>query len=317
MTSTVNGANLKTDIPLHTFRTGLQQFRTDIPFVHLNFATAGALAEVAYPHRHNFYEILYVTGGEGTHFIDFSAYPIVADTVYFISPGQVHYWNTSAPLEGEIILFTEDFLLLAPSDDMMLYELSFFHSIEDTPALWLSAEERELVESQIQSIAAEYDESKFRSGSVLRAYLHILLVEMQRMYAAHEDGARDATKTDNATPNLVRHFKQLVAQRFMTEQSVQAYADQLGVTISHLNNTVKAVTGQTPGQLIRKEVVLEAKRLFTHTDLTSTEIGYRLSFDDPSYFGRFFKRETAMTTMQFRESMAKNYRRKMSAISSP
>ena len=88
------------------------------------------------------------------------------------------------------------------------------------------------------------------------------------------------------------------------------YADQLGVTVSHLSGSVKAVTGLTPGQLIRQEVVLEAKRLFTHTDLTSAEIGHRLSFDDPSYFGRFFKRETAMTTMQFRESIAINYRRR-------
>ncbi|MBV7337838.1 helix-turn-helix transcriptional regulator [Chloroflexi bacterium TSY] len=309
MTSTVSTASLRQDIPLHTFRSGLQKFRADIPFVHLNFATAGALAQVTYPHRHNFYEILYITGGEGTHFIDFNAYPIVAGTVYFISPGQVHYWNTSVPIEGEIILFTEEFLLLAPSDYMALHEFSFFHSIEDTPALTLSVEERKLAESLIQSIADEYQAGKFRSGSVLRAYLHILLVEMQRICVAREEDAHSVNEIDGAIPNLVRHFKQLVAQQFTTEQSVQAYADQLGVTISHLNNIVKAVTGQTPGQLIRQEVVLEAKRLFTHTDLTSTEIGYRLSFDDPSYFGRFFKRETAMSTTQFRESIAESYQR--------
>ena len=308
MASTKSAANLKQEIPLHTFKSGLQNFRPDIPFVNLSFAAAGALANVAYPHRHNFYEILYVTGGEGTHFIDFNAYPIMAGTVYFISPGQVHYWNTTVPIEGEIFVFTEEFLLLAPSDYMVLHEFSFFHSIEGTPALTLSAAERQLVDSLILPIAGEYREDKFRSGSALRAYLHILLVEMERISATHKDGAQDATATENAMPALVRHFKQLVAQQFVTEQSVQAYADQLGVTISHLNNTVKAVTGQTPGQLIRQEVVLEAKRLFTHTDLTSTEIGYRLSFDDPSYFGRFFKRETAMTTMQFRENIAKNYR---------
>lgn len=307
MTSTINTAHLKLDIPLFTFRTILDPQHTHTNIVFANFATTPALAQAAYPHRHDFYEILYITGGEGTHFIDFNAYPIRADTVYFISPGQVHYWNTSVPLEGEFILFTEDFLLLAPSDYMVLQEFSFFHSIEDTPALGLSVGERERVKPLIQSIAAESQENKFRSGSVLRAYLHIFLVEMQRIYAVHE-GTHYATGTDGAIPTLVRHFKQLVARQFLTKQSVQAYADQLGVTISHLNNTVKAVTGKTPGRLIRQELVLEAKRLFTHTDLTSAEVGYRLSFDDPSYFSRFFKRETAMSTMQFRKSLAKNYR---------
>ncbi|MEM8863761.1 MAG: helix-turn-helix transcriptional regulator, partial [Chloroflexota bacterium] len=56
----------------------------------------------------------------------------------------------------------------------------------------------------------------------------------------------------------------------------------------------------TPGQLIRQEVVLEAKRLFQHTDLTATEISYRLGFNDASYFGRFFKREVGVSPGKFR-----------------
>ncbi len=307
MTSKINIAQRKLDIPLLTFRIILGQQHTHTNIVYGNYATIPAGAAAVYPHRHDFYGILYITGGEGTHFIDFNAYPIKAGTVYFISPGQVHYWDTSVPLEGEMIGFTEDFLLLAPSDYMVLHEFSFFHSIEATPALGLSSEERELVEPLIQSIAAEYQENNFRSDSVLRAYLHILLVAIQRIYTSHE-GTHKAIGSDGAIPTLVRHFKQLVAWQFITERSVQAYADQLGVTLSHLINTVKAVTGQTPGQLIRQEVVLESKRLFTHTELTSAEVGYRLSFDDPSYFSRFFKRETAMSTMQYRKSIAKNYR---------
>ena len=97
-----------------------------------------------------------------------------------------------------------------------------------------------------------------------------------------------------------RRREQLVSKQFVTKQSVADYADQLGVTVNHLNKTVKAATGYTPGQLIRQEIVLEAKRLMQHTDLTATEIGYRLAFDDPSYFGRFFKREVGVSPGQFR-----------------
>jgi AraC-like DNA-binding protein len=305
MASTTNIARRKLEIPLLTFRDIFDEQHTQTNIVYGNFATIPAAAAAAFPHRHDFYGILYMTGGKGTHFIDFNAYPINAGTLYFISPGQVHYWNTSAPLEGEMIAFTEDFLLLAPSDYMVLHEFSFFHSIEGTPALELSSTDSERVEPLIRSIATEFQEKKFRSDTVLRAYLHILLVDIQRIYTSHE-GTPNAVGSVGAIPKLVRHFKQLVAKQFITERSVQAYADQLGVTLSHLNNTVKAVTGQTPGQLIRQEVVLESKRLFTHTDLTSAEVGYRLSFDDPSYFSRFFRRETTMSTMQYRKSIAKN-----------
>jgi AraC-like DNA-binding protein len=290
------------DIPLHTFRMGMETTHEEIPFEYLSFSKAPALAQATYPHRHDFYEVLYVTGGVGTHFIDFNAYPIEPNTFYFISPGQVHYWKTTVPIEGDILIFTDDFLLLAHADYMVLQELSFFHSVEGSPALQLNEIDHLQVKSLYRAIAEEFKAYDFRAASVLRAYLHILLVQIQRIYAIQE--AKAGNGQDKIAQKLTRRFKQLVAKQIVTKQSVQGYADQLSVTVNHLNKTVKATTGRTPGQLIRREIVLEAKRLFQHTDLTATEIGYRLAFDDPSYFGRFFKREVGISPGQFRQDMS-------------
>jgi len=75
----------------------------------------------------------------------------------------------------------------------------------------------------------------------------------------------------------------------------------------HLNNSVKSVTGQTPGRLIRQETVMEAKRLFVYMEMTAAEVGYKLGFNDPSYFSRFFQRETGVSTMKFRHRLSENY----------
>jgi len=286
------------DIPLHTFRMGIEPTYKEISFEYLNFNSAPTLAQVAYPHRHNFYEVLYVTGGTGTHFIDFNAYPIVPNTFYFISPGQVHYWNTIEPLEGEILIFMEDFLLLAPADNMVLDEFSFFHRVEGSPILQLDEFDHLQVMSLFRAIAKESKTFEFRSASVLRAYLHILLVQIQRICAIQEEKAGNGK--DEIAKNLTRQFKKLIIKQVVTGHSVQDYADQLSVSVNHLNKTVRATIGSTPGQLIRKEIILEAKRLFQHTDLTATEIGFRLAFHDPSYFGRYFKREVGVTPGQFR-----------------
>lgn len=288
----------KQDIPLHTFKMGSETANEEIPFEYLNFSNASALAQATYPHRHNFYEVLYVIEGEGTHYIDFKAYPIKPHTFYFISPGQVHYWKATVPIKGEILLFMDEFLLLAPLDYMVLQELSFFHTIGSSPALHLNKNEHLQAMALFRAIAEEFRSYQFRAESVLRAYLHVLLVQIQRICATHH--AQTGNKEDGIAPKLTRQFKQLITKQFDTGQSVQTYANQLGVSVNHLNKTVKVATGYTPGQLIRQEVILEAKRLFQHTDLTATEIGYRLGFDDPSYFGRFFKREVGVSPGQFR-----------------
>lgn len=289
------------DIPLHTFRMGINTTHEGLSFEYLNFRTAPALAQATYPHRHDFYEILYVTEGDGTHFIDSNAYPIEPNTFYFISPGQVHYWETTVPIQGEILVFTDDFLLLAPADYMVLHELSFFHAVEGGPTLRLGEADHRQVSTLYRAIAQEFQSHEFRTSSVLRAYLHILLIQIQRICATREVEA--GNKQDKTGQKLTRRFKQLITKQAVIGQSVQTYAGQLSVSVNHLSKTVKGTTGYTPGQLIRKEIVLEAKRLFQHTDLTATEVGYRLGFDDASYFGRFFKREVGTTPGQFRQAL--------------
>ena len=294
------------DIPLHMFRDQPDTASGEIPFMNFKFSDGVPGSLVSYPHRHSFYEILYVTGGNGTHFIDFHAYPIEPNTFYFISPGQVHHWETAGrPIEGDIFLFTEDFLLLAPADFMVLHELSFFHSADENAALRLNQSEHGLIAPLIDAISNEYQSLTYRSESVLRAYLHVLLVHIQRVCTEQNSSSRNDGGT--VTQKLVRQFRRLVSQQFQSEQSVSAYAAQLGVTMTHLNNSVKSVTGQTPGRLIRQEAVIEAKRLFAFTEMTAAEVGHRLGFDDPSYFSRFFQRETGVSTMDFRRGLSKNH----------
>ena len=94
---------------------------------------------------------------------------------------------------------------------------------------------------------------------------------------------------------LVSLFKKMVSKNFLTQRFTSYYAEKLGISEAYLHELTKENTGLTPGQIIRKEIVMEAKRMLAHTTDTISEIGYKLSFEDPSYFGRFFKRETGLS----------------------
>lgn len=59
--------------------------------------------------------------------------------------------------------------------------------------------------------------------------------------------------------------------------------------------------GVTAGALLRQRLVIEAKRWLAHSEWTVAQIAENLNFADASYFGRFFKRETAVTPRTFRE----------------
>lgn len=56
------------------------------------------------PHRHKFYEVMYLTGGKGDHIIDFETYEHRPPALYFLSPGQIHFWELSEKIEGYVFL---------------------------------------------------------------------------------------------------------------------------------------------------------------------------------------------------------------------
>ena len=58
------------------------------------------------PHRHDHYELLLVTKGQGRHSINFHPYEIRADRLYFLYPGQVHLIEPF-DRDGWLILFGE------------------------------------------------------------------------------------------------------------------------------------------------------------------------------------------------------------------
>lgn len=214
----------------------------------------------------------------------------------------MHFWQLEEALKIHVIWFTEDFLLLYPSEQPLIHELSFFHTVAGVPHAALKPHEADIFRDLYRQMQAEYRTVNHGQATILRAYLRILLVWIQRICIA-----RHGTQPLGKRSALVYDFKKSVLQHFQTQHAVPFYAQKLGVSSYHLTDTVKAVTGLTPGQIIRNEITFEAKRLLVHTELTATQVGYRLNFEDPSYFGRFFKRETDKSPSAFRAYIREKY----------
>lgn len=305
---------LKQDIPSHCYNeavdtiqrlqeSSLSLLNSSFPFAMTRFEKMETLAEANYPHRHDCYEVLYIREGEGTHVIDFEPYPIQSHTFYFLSKDQIHFWQLKKPLKGYALLFPEEFLEFPTSNTIRTHDFSFFHHVGQAPSLTVGPEQFAKMNGLFEDMEQEFYNENERSLTVLRAYIHILLTKLHRLYRV-----KHPEEHPGASSFLVRQFNKLVAEHFLAEHSVQDYAGRIGVSASHLRDTVKEVTGYAPGHLIRQKLVLEAKRLLTHSDGTVSEIGYRLNFEDSSYFGRFFKRETGMSPAAFRKKIREQYR---------
>ncbi|MCC5023161.1 MAG: AraC family transcriptional regulator [Candidatus Synoicihabitans palmerolidicus] len=76
----------------------------------------------------------------------------------------------------------------------------------------------------------------------------------------------------------------------------------LKVSRTHFNNVLRRFSGRSASELIHERILLEAKQRLLHSTLTIAEIAYDLRFQDPSYFGRCFRKYTGETPGEYRES---------------
>ncbi|WP_035303898.1 helix-turn-helix domain-containing protein [Actinokineospora inagensis] len=261
------------------------------PFAIGTFDEIGSFTRARFPHRHDFYEILYLTGGGGVHVVDFEPYEIEPNTLYVIAPGQVHFWQDTELTRGRVLVFSEEFLLVHPG--------GLLPGPAGSPRLRLRGAEIDLIEGVLDDIDREYRARDAGYATMLQAHLHILLVHVQRL--------RRTELSVPSSSSTVWRFTRLVARHFLVERSVSAYADRVGVSTSHLTDLVRAALGTTPGAVIRSALALEAKRLLAQTELSVAQIAHRLAFEDPSYFGRFFKRETGASPGDFRRDIREKY----------
>ncbi len=81
---------------------------------------------------------------------------------------------------------------------------------------------------------------------------------------------------------------------------MSGYAGELGVTPNHLNRVVKSETGRSAGEWIENARLTLARTLLHDPDIPISEVSYRLGFEDPAYFSRFFRKLVGMSPTDFR-----------------
>lgn len=257
--------------------------------------------DVVYPHRHDFYEILFIIKGSGFYQIDFNKYELLPNTIFFVSPGQVHEIQFSDDVFGFIFLFTGDFYLINKTDKNILNQFPFFDNLKlETKPLNLDLEKNIAFIQMMFSKAADLSsENEYDIDDEIRAILDLILMFCKRNYPQ--------TQIENKLKkgkNRLSEFQNLIQKNYLQNWTLKQYADILNITPNHLNEIVKFNTGTTATALIDQKIILEIKRVLLHTDLNVTEIAQKFGFEDQSYFSRFFKRHVGVSPKEYKKTIS-------------
>lgn len=232
--------------------------------------------------------------GSATFSINMKRYTIQAPCMLVILENSIYFSEeTSEDLSYQVIVMSKRFTEMLFQDMGRIHELhTQFHQ---SPVLHLG-DSLQIYENYLHLLRniLRASGSPYR----LEAAVHLTLAMFYGYsYMTHQSAKSQPTRGEQ----LYGQFMDLLQAYYRQERSVAFYADNLCITAKHLSEVVHEVGGKSPLTLIQEYVVTEAKALLYSTDMTISQISEHLNFTTQSEFGKFFRRVTGISPLQYRK----------------
>jgi AraC family transcriptional regulator, transcriptional activator of pobA len=251
--------------------------------------------------RRAYFKISLIRGKNRAEYAD-KVIDIKKNALLFATPKVPYHWIPQDPDQsGYFCVFTDAFLIRNKSG-VVLDDLPIFKS-GGYPVFEISDEEADELMLIFRKMQREIATDYAYKYDLLRNYVLELIHYGQKLqpattlYAPHTASAR---VTALFIELLERQFPLESPQQRMQLRTAKDYAGRLAIHVNYLNKVLKESTGQTTTHLIGSRVAQEAKILLKQTDWNISEIAWCLGFEEVAHFSNFFKKQTAVSPLQYR-----------------
>ncbi|MEP6950574.1 MAG: helix-turn-helix transcriptional regulator [Ginsengibacter sp.] len=242
------------------------------------------------PHKHNnYFEIIYLSKGNGYHYIDLGKYAVSPPVMYFIRQEQVHFWELETEPEGFVVIIKKAFIDKSLDNELK----SLLAKISNQCCLQLT--DNETIEKLLQLLAEENKTDDEGAFHITEGLLKSLLAKVLQV-------SKPIINKAEVKSDLYHSFTELLSETNGIKYKVRFYAKKLNTSPQNLNAACRKAINQPAANVLSGFVLSEAKRLLLYTDNTISEIAFALKFTDPSHFVKYFKKFLASTPQAFRSA---------------
>lgn len=245
------------------------------------------------PFRRGFYFVGLLTNAAKTKISYNTTNASNLDSVLvFQAPGLIYSFYKSTDTQGYLIYFKKESLSFFKPE--IESEFPFFNTVETNFFRIDNLKFTELAHG-FEDVFTDHEQSAIPRVTSLKFVC--LLYKLKEHVLLNQWNERFATPQQL----LLKKFLALVNAHYLDRRMVEDYADMLAITPNHLSQFVKSTSGKKALAHINARIITEAKSLLQYSSLDVAEIGYRLNFSDPANFGKFFKKHTDLTPLDFRK----------------
>lgn len=251
---------------------------------------------INFPHRHSTYITILFTEGRGEHIIDFRIWPVKPGSVFFLIPGQVHCWNLSTDINGYIIFHGSDFF----EEQYVKKRMNDFPVFRGNgiPFLKLKKSNQDEISYLFKQIIKTHKTKTEYKNQKIISLTDLLYLQLSELYLNSNSKAINLDVNHKKLSTLLT----LIDTNYKSIKSPSSYADMMNLSMRHLNRICIEALNKSTGELIFDRIILEAKRILIHKDISISEAADELGYIDTSYFTRLFKKKVGESPNEFRKN---------------
>ena len=261
-------------------------------------------AYLQYPFRVDCYIAAYCVEGSVNCSVNLTDYHLTTGTLLLITPGNILRISQPDELDRNLrvtlICVSASYISnIGINPSKVLVEAV---EVLRDPCIHLSDDEAEMLHKYVNlALDITKTDSQFVKESI--GGLVSSVFYQFAGFLANSKRREDMEKPVRTTRQrqMLEQFMKLAINDHAREHLVGYYADKMCVTPKYLSKIVKETSGRSVPDWLSELLILDAKNMLRHTDMTIKEISARLYFPSQSFFFRFFKNHTGQTPTQYRE----------------
>lgn len=248
--------------------------------------------------RANYNHIFLVIEGTGNLRINDEIYQVSGNELFLLSKGQSYNFEYNTAFNGYEIIFGDCFWEKAPASAINCNAI-LFNNASANQHLGIAENDIHELTFHFNILHLEFVKSGYvNKPDVLAAYLKIIMIKIANMNVLLNKG------TDSFENRLYRQFLDLLSSRYNATREVADYALLLGITSRKLTDLCIKCNGKGAKEIIKGQLIIEAKRALQFSSLSIKEIAYHLNFSTPYQFSHFFKKNALLSPHHYRSAFA-------------
>jgi AraC-like DNA-binding protein len=247
------------------------------------------------PHKHNFFEMVYIIEGDGIQCVNDNKLPYAAEKLFLLMPQDTHSFEVKTVTKFFFIRFNNIYLKNQSKEWIKKMEFIFQRNNHLPGCILKNKNDKPLVKSLVEAIIREQVNQQVYNKELVQQIVNTIITVVARNILA-QTGL--PVKNDMSILHYIH--ENIYAPDMIRAEQIAAH---FNIAPNYLSEYFKRNNGEGLQQYITNYKLKLVEARLQYSELRIGEIAAELGFTDESHLNRIFKKYKGTSPSAYRKSL--------------